>query len=505
MLKSLNKKDIIKILIWSFIFIIPLIFFQCTNDDFITHISRLYNLSISFKQGNFNPYMYQSCYEKYGYPFGIFYPDTFLKPFAFLVYIGVPIYMSSIIMLFFINFFTFFIPYFLLKKIKKFEKNAYLISLIYFIYPYRFFDYANRFSIGELMFFIFFPMILYGLYLIFYENQFNWYLVFGFYGIVHSHILSILFILLFCTFFYIWNIKKITQNLNIIKFTIINACIVLLTNIDVYLPILEAENKEDLLYKSNNSLLGTLNENTFKIIKQSNFINIFILIALILLIIFIYNSKSILTKSILSLVILLIITTNLFNWNYITNLFPFLNIMQFPFRILVFGCIPWTFIMFKFSNWLLTILKFRIVPFMLVFEFFVFILFCFVYIPFDFDSMYQNIGAGDYINNEVDIMNLSFKTLNSHIDTNIQTNNYLCENGYLPIFYYNNYEITLNNKFYNYENKNGLIYVQNLKNKNVNVIVKYKNTFIQNFSYILSWINCFLFSLYIFIKRNDKK
>lgn len=160
--------------------------------------------------------------------------------------------------------------------------------------------------------------------------------------------------------------------------------------------------------------------------------------------------------------------------------------------------------MFKFSNWLLTILKFRIIPFMLVFEFFVFILFCFVYIPFDFDSMYQNIGAGDYINNEVDIMNLSFKTLNSHIDTNIETNNYLCENGYLPIFYYNNYEITLNNKFYNYENKNGLIYVPNLKNKNVNVIVKYKNTFIQTFSYILSWINCLLFSLYMFIKRNKK-
>lgn len=501
MFKNLNKKDIIKITIWSFIFIIPLIFFQCTNDDFLTHISRMYNLAVSFKQGNFNPYMYQSCFLKYGYPFGIFYPDTFMKPFSFLIYIGVPIYISSIIMLFFINFFTFFVPYFLLRKVEKLKKNAYLISLIYFIYPYRFFDYANRFSMGELMFFIFFPMILYGLYLIFYENQFNWYLTFGFYGIAHSHILSILFILLFCTFFYIWNIKKIRQNLNIIKFTIINACIVLLTNIDVYLPILEAENKEDLLYKSNNSLLGTLNENTFKIIKQNNFINILILLALILLIIFIYNSKSILTKSILSLVILLIITTNLFNWDYITNLFPFLNIMQFPFRILVFGCIPWTFIMFKFSNLLLTILKFRIVPFMLVFEFFVFILFCFVYIPFDFNSMYQNIGAGDYINIDVDRNGLSFMKHNKNIDKNIASKEYLCEDGYLPIFYYKNYQITNGSTSYNYENKDGIIYLPKLKNTNTKVIVFYKNTFIQNFSYIISWMSCIIFLIYLITKN----
>lgn len=501
MFKNLNKKDIIKITICSFIFIIPLIFFQCTNDDFLTHISRMYNLAVSFKQGNFNPYMYQSCFLKYGYPFGIFYPDTFMKPFSFLIYIGVPIYISSIIMLFFINFFTFFVPYFLLKKVEKLKNNAYLISLIYFIYPYRFFDFANRFSIGELMFFIFFPMILYGLYLIFYENKLNWYLAFGFYGIVHSHILSILLILFFCVFFYIINIKKIIKNLNIIKYTILNAIVVLFTNIDVYLPILEAQKTEKLLYQYNNTFSGTLNENTFQIIKQNNIINIIVVIIFILLIYLIYKNTSMITKSILSIVLLVLVLTNLFNWDYITNIFPFLNIIQFPFRLLVFGCIPFTYLIFKLHNWFVNFSNFRITTLFLGLELFIFFAFCYVYPHFNFNDMYQNVGAGDYTNIDVDRNGLSFMQHNKNFDKNIASKEYLCEDGYLPIFYYKNYQITNGSTSYNYENKDGIIYVPKLKNTNTKVIVSYKNTFIQNFSYIISWISCIIFLIYLITKN----
>ena len=73
--------------------------------------------------------MYIFCYGNYGYPFGIFYPDTFFKPFSFLYMLGVNEYTCMGIMLFFINLLTLLIPYSLLKK-EKIERSL-LVSVIY--------------------------------------------------------------------------------------------------------------------------------------------------------------------------------------------------------------------------------------------------------------------------------------------------------------------------------------------------------------------------------------
>lgn len=493
-----TKKDILYFVIISFLFTLAFSIFQCVNDDFLTHISRTYNLANSFRNGDFNPYMYQSCYFKYGYPFGIFYPDTFLKPFSFLIWMRIPIYTSMMFMLFCINLATLLIPYFLLKK-TEWNKEAFIISLIYFIYPYRFLDYAIRFSIGEVMFFVFFPFILYGLYKIFYKNEFSFGLFLGFWGIAHSHILSILLILLFLIGFYLIQIKK--WNLKLWKFTFINAVLVLISCIDVYLPILEAQFTEDLLYEVNSAFMGELIENVIQIGETNIVLQIIVFICICFLIYKIIKSKNIILNSCFSLCILFLLITNLFPWEY----FSVLNIIQFPFRFFVYGCIPWTLLIYKLNILTKTHSSLRIecAKAFCIIEILLTFAFAYVYDSYDFNRMYPNIGAGDYINAKVDSYDLTFFEHNMNRDNNILTTKYFSENGFLPIFYYGNYEVKKNGELLDYVNKEGLLYIDELDDGWVSVY--FKNTKLQNISYIISIISTIGIGIYIYKKERQFK
>lgn len=494
------KKDIIKLIIISILFTCAFTIFQCVNDDFLTHIARTYNLSISFHNGNYNPYIYQSCYEKYGYPFGIFYPDTFLKPFAMLMSWGMNIYPCMALMLFFINLFTLFIPYFLLQK-TEYKEKAFILSLLYFLYPYRFMDYAIRFSIGELFFFIFFPFILYGLYKMFEKNEFSFGLLFGFWGIAHGHILSILLLILFLVFFYVYKIKSL--NIKIIKCTLINAVLVLLSCMDVYLPIIEAQMSEDLLYEIDPAFGGSLIQNSIQVINlpfnRTHVINTITFCVVATLIYIAIKQKNIYARSILCFFILFIIQTNLFPWKW----FFVLDIVQFPFRFFVYGCIPWLILSFKMHEILIkhSSLKISLMHILLVTEILLTFAFAYVYKTFDYYEMYANIGAGDYINAEVDSKDLTFLELNKERNLNIMTNEYVSENGYLPVFYNTQYEVLKDGEPVSYENKDGLLYSEELKDSYYLVTINYKTTFLQNMSYIISIMTSVSFFIYFIFKK----
>ena len=88
--------------------------------------------------------------------------------------------------------------------------------------------------------------------------------------------------------------------------------------------------------------------------------------------------------------------------------------------------------------------------------------FAYVYDSYDFNRMYPNIGAGDYINAKVDSYDLTFFEHNMNRDNNILTTKYFSENGFLPIFYYGNYEVKKNGELLDYVNKEGLLYIDEL-------------------------------------------
>lgn len=500
--KKLDK-NILYFLLISFLFVISLCIFKVINDDGTTHISRIYFLSQEFKKGNFNPSMYQGCYFSYGYPFGIFYPDTFIKPFSFLVYLGINEYIVSIIFLFLTNFLTLFIPYKLLNKLK--IEKSFLISLIYFLYPYRFYDYFRRFSFAELLFFVFFPFIIYGLYKMFKNKEFSIGLFIGLYGLCHSHILSTLLVIIFLICFYLYKIKFIKNNLYIIKYTFINSIFTILTCIDVILPILEAQRQETILYEIYPDFIGKVNDNTIQIINQTHITNIIGYILFCILIgICIYKKNNLKIVSICSLLSMLLISTNLFNWDYITNIFNKISIIQFPYRFLLLGIIPYVYLCFLIDvNW--NKVKYFTIKIFLILELLIMLLNGSLYFKYDKQYLDYGIGRGDYLPYNIDIQDFSFFNYNSKQE--IKNDIYLSENGYLPIFYYHNYKLVdKDNNIYEYENKNGLIYVDKLKNNNIELNVIYQQTLIQNLSYLVSLVSMFCICIgFFYYNKKIKK
>lgn len=468
-----------------------LVFGWKVNDDCITHIARLYHLANSIRLGDFNPYMYESCSYYCGYPFGIFYPDTFLKPFSFLNVLGLNEYLSFITLLFFMNLASGIIPYLILKKEN--NKNAFFISLLYFLYPYRLLDIIIRFSIGEAFTFIFLPFVIYSIYKIFHKKEFSIFLTIGLYGIVHSHILSTFLITIALIIYYCLNINKIIKSKEIIKYTLINAIITILTCLDVILPIIEAQLTHNLKYEYNTSFMGTLSENAIPICNNS-YLQIIICILLIVGLIFIYK-KDTTYQMIYFLIALIILTTNLFPWELLIKCIPFLNIIQFPWRLFIFGCIPFCYLFNKFEK----SCKFATFFLMCIIEICLIVFYFSHYYSYDEKSMLGNIGAGDYLEYGFEEYYLMKADM---INTAMELNNhqYPIKDGFVQKFYYKNYEITRDGIEYDYESYKGFIYIPNIEDGLVEI--NYKKTPIQNISYIISWITCITCIGYYIYKKN---
>ena len=511
---SKNKNTIIHIAVFfliSLLFTLAIGLFKVNMCDTDAHISRIYNLAQSFKNGNWDPYIYESCYLNLGYPYGIFYPDELIKPFAFLVYLGMYEYTAYIVMVFCINFVTLLSVYFVMRQIK--EDMAFIVALCYFLYPYRIYDLIWRAAIGELFFFMFFPILLYGLYKLFYKKEFSWALGIGLLCILNSHILSTFLTLCFLIVFYLCNIKNIVKTPKIILHTLINAGFVLLCSLKIIIPILEAQMTEKLLYNTNSAFFGTPSYHAIQIVPQSMELmaSIIVLCVLAVLLFVILNFKKKNLFSLWLLCVLLITTTNLFPWRVVELIVPFISIIQFPTRILEFAIIPYI------GLCCYTVIPKRTLKQIMVFCYIIVLIFtAFIHSIsqpcYNRENMiWTGIGQCDYLNAEFDALIYendysavkAFYKLDKNLtvsfdeDTNLTT-----VKGYLPKIYYRNYKITdMNNVEYKYISKNGLIFIPELENQNTLITISYAKTFLQTISEVISNITFLMFFVFIICKK----
>ena len=179
------------------------------GDDGGFHIGRIQSLADDIKDGQFPVKMYMSMSAGYGYPAGIMYPDLFLYPFAFLRLLGVPLFTCTCLLVFFINISTILLSFFCAKIIFKKNSIALLFCVLYSINPYRLYCLDIRFAIGELLAIIFLPLILMSMYkLVTFDYNNNktvrptkyWIMLsLGFTGVIYSHVLTVVVILIFLT------------------------------------------------------------------------------------------------------------------------------------------------------------------------------------------------------------------------------------------------------------------------------------------------------------------
>lgn len=511
-----NKKYLALLIIFIILALCPLLFKGIfLGHDITFHLSRIEGITEGIKNGTFPVLIYPGYLNNYGYASGIFYPDFFLYLPAILHLTGLSTILSYKILLCIL---TILIPlsmYFCTKKITKSEKSALISAIIYLMSSYRITDMWVRAALGETITFIFWPLIILGLYEIIYEDEKQWkYLTIGLMGIVLSHLISIVFAVVTILIFSLINFKKILSNksrlINLIKSGVFS---ILITSFFTF-PLLEMMKSDTFNYSNYTS--GDLVEER----AVSPLLNIIEIpsssdpwipqgIGIIFIYLFIrYTFKRVQNSSFKTLClifgfILLIATTNLFPWEIFGKI---LGIIQFPWRLYL----PVTILfIFGFAQNLET----EKIPVIILFSLFTFSIGSYYTYRYDTtDKEYKyNIMAGEYIPSNVNTIEFYERgekiTSNNPIETSFTRKGTTLDIKYinekndtyleLPLLYYKGYKTSDNSKIEKGTNGMVRLYAQNGTNE---VKVSYELTTIRKISYIISIISLLAFM----IIKNEK-
>lgn len=169
------------------------------GDDLDYHAYKIRGMRDAMKNGQFPVYIFPYVFGGYGYP-NVVYPSFFLYPSAFLRILGVSTMTCYKLMMFAVNLGTGWIAWWSAEKLlgRQHKGAALLFALLYLMAPYRINNLWVRAAVGELLAMMFLPLILLGLYeLLIGDRKKWWYLAAGYSGLIQSHVLSCLMILIF--------------------------------------------------------------------------------------------------------------------------------------------------------------------------------------------------------------------------------------------------------------------------------------------------------------------
>ena len=236
-----ETKKILFILLLAIISSIPIFYNNKTmflGHDTVFHLKRILGVVDNISILKALP-VYYNYLNHFGYGNGLFYPDIFLYIPAILNKLGISIINSYKIFIFIINILSIISIKICLKKITKNENTTKIGMILYATSLYRFTDMYIRGAIGESLTFIFLPLIILGLYKIFYDNyKEGYYLTIGLVGIMLSHIITLYLIIYVIFFFTIFNYKCLKDKKRLIEL-IINILFSILITSFFWLPMLE--------------------------------------------------------------------------------------------------------------------------------------------------------------------------------------------------------------------------------------------------------------------------
>jgi hypothetical protein len=168
--------------------------------DTFFHLYRIEGLAEGLRGGSFPVYMQSTQINGYGYPVSIMYGDFFLYLPAILVYFGLSVTGAYKFFVIVVNTITFFSAFWFTRKATKSNFIGLVASALWGFSPYRLEDVYLRGSVGEYLALLFIPCIIYGLFVVLTarpkqaENGWAW-LSIGVAGVVVSHVLSVMIIL----------------------------------------------------------------------------------------------------------------------------------------------------------------------------------------------------------------------------------------------------------------------------------------------------------------------
>lgn len=323
--------------------------------DTLFHLSRIEGLAQALNHGDWFAKIYPLKNLGYGYASPLFYCDIFLIIPAILYNLGLNL-ASCYKLIIIIS--TFLSCYLIMNTIYKISKNnsaAYLAGILYLFNNYRITDVYVRGALGEIMGFIFLPIVLLGIYYLLYDDKTKWStLVIGFTGLALTHNITFVLACILFIFFIIFRLKFLLDNkqriLNIVK----AASVTFLLTAFFTLPMLEqlASQKfylgsytstESLYtntipfwkYFANQTIFGYGSNDTSYDLSMILNIGYFLMFAPLLYITKRKNINIFTKHSLLIGYILLFLPMQLLPWNY----FSFFSLIQFPWRLLMISTI----------------------------------------------------------------------------------------------------------------------------------------------------------------------
>lgn len=203
----------------SFISILILYLFNDSiflGGDMLFHKARIEGLALAFKNYDLNPKINYSFLNGLGYASSTFYSDIFFIIPALLSLIGFTTSQSYIAFIFLLTFATFYISYYSRVIIDPTSstnrRNSIIFSIFYTLAANRLIDVYFHAAIGQTLAFVFYPLVLSGIYNIIYKDESKWYLLtIGMTCLLLSHVISTLLMVLLIASLVILNVKNINK------------------------------------------------------------------------------------------------------------------------------------------------------------------------------------------------------------------------------------------------------------------------------------------------------
>ena len=309
--------------------------------DAVFQLFRCYSTKVALQEKQFIPMINPNMIGGFGYGINIFYGtlttylvtllSIFIKP------IGLSINLVILIIIFLSGLFM----YFFIKDISNSKKTGMIAAILYMTNPYLLYDIYVRMALGEIISFVFLPLLFYGLYNIIYQDKKMWYLLtIGTAGLFLSHTVSTLMIAIFALLFVLLNYKAVFKK-ETIKKLIIALGLAVILSLPTILPLLEAKLSSDYMVFDSDYMRTTgirMEEQALHLFTKDIPSQIVTGYVILIGIITIYLIKrkgqvsKINNQCLILTIISILLTLPFIPWSKLPNI---LSIFQFPWRFLM--------------------------------------------------------------------------------------------------------------------------------------------------------------------------
>ncbi len=311
--------------------------------DGIFHLFRINTTKVAILDHQLIPMVNPQMMGGFGYASNLFYGVLSSYCVAFLSFF-LPIGFAANFVLILSIFGSGVTMYLLMKDLTEKKEILFLASVFYMIAPYHLFDLYVRCAYGEVLAFVFIPLVFHGINQILFGNKEKWYLLtFGTAGLILTHSLSAFLTGIFAALYLLFYLPKLWNKQVIFKF-IISLMFALLLSLPNILPLLEAKQSSDYLVfdseymkttgeKMENSSISLFENNPdppVRIVQTSAFL--LGLVALLMIFSSIFQRKKICPSSYFFLALFsVILTLDFIPWRFLPQVF---STFQFPWRFL---------------------------------------------------------------------------------------------------------------------------------------------------------------------------